>query len=161
MHRGAKMFMDSGEAVDYAAALATLGGFRLAIAVTPAALGTRSGQIALLTTVNVARRTFLGGVFVSGCADVECLTLLTVARTMCAAVTEMGGHHAEHPADGMPTLIIGEAEAPPAGRGLRMTWRGWSGGVVRRVKREWVTMTIACWRRSWRRALVSERCSSG
>ncbi len=130
MHRGAKMFMDSGEAADYAAALATLQGFRLGISVTPGALRTRGGQIALLTAVNVARRNFLGGVHVTGCSDLECLTPLARAKSLRAAVTEMGGHHAEVPVDGIPTLLIGDVESPSTGRMLRLTWRGWSGGVI-------------------------------
>jgi hypothetical protein len=131
MHRVAKMFMDNGEAVDYASALAKLQGFRLAISVMPEALRTKNGQIALLTAVNVARRSFLGGVFVSGCLDEKCLTPLTSVMTMRAAVTEMGGHHVKVPYAGIPTLLIGDAEVPPASRVLRLTWRGWSGGVIR------------------------------
>lgn len=132
MHRGAKMFMDSGDAADYAAALATLQGFRLGISVTPEAMRTSSGQIALLTAVNVARRSFLGGVCVTSCPDLESLTPLTSAGTIRAAVTEMGGHHAVSQPNGVPTLLIGEAAAPLAAWVLRLTWRGWSGGVIRK-----------------------------
>jgi hypothetical protein len=130
MHRGAKMFMDNGAAPDYATALATLRDFRLTISVAPEALRSRNVQVALLTAVNVARRSFLGGVFVCGCVDVECLSPLTATKTMRAAVNEMGGKHAEHPEDGSHTLLIGEAKPPSAGHALRLTWRGWSGGVV-------------------------------
>ncbi len=131
MHRGAKMFMDRGEAVDYEAALAILGGFRLAIIVGRDIAVSIGSQVALLTAVNVARRSFLGGVFVSGCPDAACLTPLGGSAGMRHAVFALGGILTDEIPKSVPLLVIGGGQRlANSAVALRVTWGGWSGGVV-------------------------------
>ncbi|PWS37137.1 hypothetical protein DFH01_09725 [Falsiroseomonas bella] len=131
MHRGAKLFMDRGDAPSYGEALGMLERLRLDIAIGEGAACTEAGQIALLTAVNLARRTMLGGVRVICCPDEPCLTRLGAAATLRGAVLELGGMHSLAPVGGATTLVIGDpAFSLSDPRGLRVTWSEWSGGVV-------------------------------
>ena len=58
LHRTAKYFMDSGQARSHGEAMAMLRRFGLNIVVGPEVHASRDHQIALLTLVNAARRTF-------------------------------------------------------------------------------------------------------
>jgi hypothetical protein len=66
LHRTAKYFMDSGRAATHDDAMGILRGFGASIHVGPEAAASIPHQIALLTLVNLARRTLLGGVEVLG-----------------------------------------------------------------------------------------------
>lgn len=66
LHRTAKYFMDSGQAQTHEAAMELLNGFGLTIYAGPELASSRNHQIALLTLVNAARRTFLAGIEVHG-----------------------------------------------------------------------------------------------
>lgn len=130
MHRGAKLFMDRGDAKDYGEALAILGRLRLDIAVGADVAGSVGGQTALLTAVNLARRTMLGGVRVLGCPDSAIRTPLH-RGTLTDAVTALGGVHGAGRDTGAQLLVIGAPGSPAEfSGGLRITWDGWAGGVV-------------------------------
>jgi hypothetical protein len=60
LHRTAKYFMDSGQAASVEAAMDVLRGFGLAIQAGPEVAVSAAHQVALLTLVNLARRTLLG-----------------------------------------------------------------------------------------------------
>ena len=91
LHRGAKYFMDSGRVATHGEAMGLLQSFGLTIHVSASIAASRDEQVALLTLVNVARRSFLAGVEVVGLPDAKPLTGLTQARSLACAVTDYGG----------------------------------------------------------------------
>lgn len=131
LHRTAKYFMDSGRAQSLEQALGLLKGFGLSIAVAESIARNAAEQIALLTLVNAGRRTFLGGIHVSGVPDASLLVPLADAGTLKEAVVELGGKLVEAADPALPTALIGDAEAATtAGPAWRLKWSGWRGGVV-------------------------------
>ena len=66
LHRTAKYFLDTGRAVSHADAMRLLENFGIHVEVGEEAHNSRNHQIAVLTLINAARRTFLGGVQVRG-----------------------------------------------------------------------------------------------
>src|SRR6266699_1908841 len=91
LHRTAKYFMDSGRAATHDAAMDLLEKFGLTIHVGEEITHSLHHQIALLTLINVARRTLLAGIEVVGLPDGISLTALAPARTLKDAVHELGG----------------------------------------------------------------------
>ncbi len=131
LHRTAKYFMDDGRAATAEDALCMLAGFGLNVSIDAAAAGTLNGQIALLTLVNAARRTMLGGVEVLGAGDQRCVTRLASESSLAGAVTTLGGRRVAHLRRDWPTVVIGDESrahgGPPT---LLLHWAGWRGGVV-------------------------------
>jgi hypothetical protein len=131
LHRTAKYFMDSGRAQSSEEAMDLLRSFGLTITVGPEIGVSQDAQIALLTLVNLARRTFLGGVEVIGLEAVPALSRLTLAHTLADAVVQLGGRLAPRARGEWPMAVIGSAKvqqtAHPA---WRLTWQGWRAGVV-------------------------------
>lgn len=131
LHRGAKIFMDSGRTATYDEAMALLGKFGLTIVVGADIASSVACQTALLSLVNVTRRTFLAGVDVIGLADCASKTALTSRDRLIEAVIELGGNVASEARPEWPMALIGNVTATP--RGLpawKLTWAGWRGGVV-------------------------------
>ena len=131
LHRTAKYFMDSGRAETPEEALALLKGFGLSVVVAPSVAASVEEQIALLSLVNAGRRTFLGGVEVTGIPEATLHVPLASASALKDAVVELGGRIADTANPHLPTALIGQATAP-AGKAprWRLTWAGWRGGVV-------------------------------
>ncbi len=131
LHRGAKYFMDSGKAESHEEAMAFLGRYGLTVLVGADVKGSLSHQTALLTLINVARRTLLGGVEVVGVEDAFCLSPLAPGMSLAAAVASYGGAVASEPRRDWPFALIGAA-APvaPSEPCWRVTWEGWRGGVI-------------------------------
>jgi hypothetical protein len=131
LHRGAKYFMDSGRAATHAEAMALLRSFGLTIHVSASIATSLDEQVALLTLVNVARRSFLAGVEVIGLPDAKPLTRLTRARSLARAVTDYGGRIVAQANTAWPAAIIGDGPRPaPSPPVWRLKWSGWRGGVV-------------------------------
>lgn len=131
LHRTAKFFMDNGRAASHEEAMAILGQFGLAIRVGREVATSPHHQAALLTLVNTARRTFLGGVEVEGLPDCASLTRLAPGRPLIQAVGEFGGKVVGRASEGWPLALIGDAEpAASSAPCWRLTWEGWRGGVV-------------------------------
>lgn len=130
LHRLVKLALDTGEAATLEDAEALFTGYRLAVAVGADAARNATHQAALLTIVNAGNRSVLGGVFVTGDLDVPLATPLPGASTLAEAVTLLGGRFAA-PTPGAAMLVLGDA-APPdhGGLALRVTFDGWSGGVI-------------------------------
>src|SRR5687768_3045255 len=131
LHRTAKYFMDSGRASSPGQALNILHGFGLSIEAGPEVATSRDHQVALLTLVNIARRTFLGGVHVVGAPRSPLLAPLADAETVDRAVTLLGGKTVDKCRADWPTAVIGSGSS--TGTGLPswcVTWDGWRGGVV-------------------------------
>ena len=130
LHRTAKLFMDDGTAATAQEALDRLRGFGLTIVVGPTIAASRPAQIALLTLVNVARRTFLGGVDVMGLPDAPALAFHP-GQSLSDAVRALGGRPGTMAPEGVPVAAIGMDAPEVAGiPAWRVTWRGWAGGVV-------------------------------
>lgn len=132
LHRGAKYFMDTGRASSHAEAMGLLQQFGLTVYVGTEATHSVAHQIALLTLVNITRRTFLGGVVVVGVPDCIDLTGLSGKSTLKEACVDLGGIVADVYPPHWPAAIIGDInvqggdEAPV----WRITWDGWRGGVI-------------------------------
>jgi hypothetical protein len=131
LHRTAKYFMDSGRVATHDAAMELLGGFGLTIHAGEEVAYSADHQMALLTLVNLARRTLLGGVEVSGLPDCESKTAVAAAISLKEAVTDIGGVAVECARPGWPAAMIGTCVLKPTGLPCwQLTWEGWRGGVV-------------------------------
>ncbi|ANL68575.1 UBA/THIF-type NAD/FAD binding domain-containing protein (plasmid) [Rhizobium phaseoli] len=133
LHRTAKYFMDSGKASSHAEAMEILESFRLSILVAPSIGASALEQTALLTLVNIAARTFLGGVEVVGLPECIASTPLYAGRDIRDVVVELGGKLAVSVVlrPTWPIAVIGDvapvsSDAPQ----WRLTWSGWRGGVT-------------------------------
>jgi len=130
LHRLVKLALDTGEAATVEEAEALFAGYQLAVAVGADAARNATHQAALLTIVNAAGRSVLGGVFVTGDLDMPLATPFPGASTLAEAVMQLGGSF-EAAAPGAPTLVLGDAALPDdVGFSLRVTFDGWSGGVI-------------------------------
>ncbi len=131
LHRTAKYFMDNGRAQTHEEALAILGCFGLTIRVGPEIMCSLHHQVALLTLVNVTRRTLLGGVEIVALPDVQNLSVLARGDSLRDAVRDLGGQLVSHADGKWPIAVIGDAPGVenqfPC---WRLTWDGWRGGVI-------------------------------
>lgn len=131
LHRTAKYFMDTGRAKSAEEAIGILKSFGLYVFAGPEVAESRDHQVALLSLVNLARRTFLGGVHVVNAPDCSLLVPLAKSSTFAGAVTELGGTNIQSMKQSWPLAIIGsigvDAQVLPS---WRVTWQGWRGGVV-------------------------------
>lgn len=131
LHRLVKLALDTGEAATLEEAERLFAGYRLAIEAGPDIAETATGQAALLTAVNTARRCFLGGVQVAGPMDAKLRVPWRKCRTLGEAVLDLQGTIVEHPTPGIPRTVMGDARCADLGPfAVRATWRGWSGGAV-------------------------------
>jgi hypothetical protein len=131
LHRGAKYFMDSGRAASHDEAMALMRSFGLSIHVGDEISRSPHQQVALLTLVNVARRTFLAGVDVVGLPDAKSLTGLAQSRSLKAAIEAYGGWVVSQPNPAWPSALIGACALPESSLpAWRLTWEGWRGGVM-------------------------------
>lgn len=131
LHRTAKYFMDSGAVSSHEEAMMLLHGFGLTVVVGHELVDSYDHQTALLTLINVARRTFLGGVEIVGLADATALTPLAPADSLIESVKALGGRVVEAARSEWPSALIGDGEAPQSALPCwRLVWEGWRGGVV-------------------------------
>jgi len=131
LHRTAKYFMDNGRVGSHDEAMDTLRSFGLSIELGPEAAISRDHQVALLTLVNTGRRTFLGGVHVTGTPDAPLLVPVADATTLKQAVRLLGGQLVDQPIPNWPVAMIGNGHrASNSFPSWRVTWDGWRGGVI-------------------------------
>lgn len=131
LHRTAKYFMDSGRAMTAGDAMDMLGRFGLSISIDGACARSVEGQIAVLTLVNTARRTMLGGVEVEGVGDEPVMTALATESTLRDAIAALGGTCIEHARSYWPRALIGAGAASDGTAPTwRLQWAGWRGGVT-------------------------------
>lgn len=131
LHRTAKYFMDNGRAASHEEAMHLLERFGLTICVGGDIATSPHHQAALLTLVNTAHRTLLGGIEVVGLPDCANLTRLAPDRPLAQAVTELGGKPVAQLRENWPLALIGDvARARSAAPAWRLTWEGWRGGVT-------------------------------
>lgn len=131
LHRTAKYFMDSGRVETAEAAVALLRTFGLTIYVGEEIATSADHQIALLTLLNTARRTLLGGIDVIGLPNAMSVTRLAPDRSLIDAVRDLGGRAVSHAKPDWPSALIGSVNVS---LGIapcwQLTWDGWRGGVV-------------------------------
>lgn len=131
LHRTAKYFMDKGRVVSHEEAMALLEKFGLTILVGDEIAHSLHHQTALLTLINVARRTLLGGIEVYGLPDCASLTPLAPNSRLIDAVRELGGATVSDVREEWPSALIGSADARATTTPCwQMTWEGWRGGVI-------------------------------
>src|SRR5579883_1316958 len=131
LHRTAKYFMDSGRAETHDDAISMLRRFGLTIHAGPNVMRSRDHQTALLTLVNVARRTLLAGIEVVGLQDGPSLSPLAPTGSLADAVRDLGATVVSDASQDWPNALIGDVElSAPKFPVWRLTWEGWRGGVV-------------------------------
>ena len=134
LNRTVKVALDTGEVASIEEAEQLFAGYRLQIVVGPDVADSASLQAALLTAVNCAARTLLGGVTVVG-AEGQMRVALPPFDDLASATTGLGGRSASVIDPGIPTLVIGDVQAdslePLA---LRVIVSGWCGGVAPATK---------------------------
>jgi hypothetical protein len=130
LHRTAKYFMDNGQVKTHSEAMALLNRFGLTIFVGNGIAASVHEQTALLTLVNIARRTLLGGIEVVGLPNAPCISPL--ARGLLHdAVGELGATLAQSARPAWPSAFIGDV-SPVQGPlpSWQLVWNGWRGGVI-------------------------------
>lgn len=106
--------------------------FGLTILLGPEVATSAAHQTALLTIVNVARRTLLAGVEIVGLSSTPCLSPLAPDRPLDGAVAQFGGRLVAEPRPDWPSAVIGSAhQSGSMGTPCwRITWAGWRGGAI-------------------------------
>ena len=131
LHRTAKYFMDNGRAGSPEAAVQLLQTFGLTVHVGAEVAHSPAHQTALLSLVNVASRTFLGGVEIIGLPDVASVSSLAPNRSLDDAVHELGGRHVFEQTSDWPCAVIGTThQISGQSPCWRLTWEGWRAGVI-------------------------------
>lgn len=131
LHRTAKYFMDNGRAETHDEALALLKRFGLTVHVGQEIADSVHQQTALVTLVNVARRTLLGGIEIVGLPDAPSLSPLAPKGSLRQAVRDLGGCTVAEARPEWPSAVIGDATGAYSKLACwRLTWGGWRGGVI-------------------------------
>jgi hypothetical protein len=132
LHRLVKLALDTGEAHSLEEAERLFAGYRLAIEVGRDVAGSPTLHAAILTAVNTARRSFLGGVQVSGNVEMPLRVPWGGCRTLAEAVVDLQGCVVRSINPELPRIVIGDGQAGTEDRrfAVRATFDGWAGGVV-------------------------------
>ncbi|MCB1469665.1 MAG: hypothetical protein KDK08_21530 [Rhizobiaceae bacterium] len=131
LNRLVKLAMDTGEATSIEEAERLFAGYRLSVAVGADVAHSATLQAALLTVVNSARRSFLGGVEVSFADDFPLLVPGSKHKKLAATVNALGGRVVRD--IGVPTPLICLGDVPETTENpfaIRATFDGWAGGVL-------------------------------
>ena len=130
LHRLIKHAIDSGAAASVGDAEEMFGGYRLRVEIDSATVGDPVQQAALLTTVALARRVFLGGVKVTGPVDEPLIVAMPLGPMLGDAVLTLGGELGHADGD-TPTIVIGgRIRERRSGFCVRTAVAGWRGGIV-------------------------------
>ena len=132
VHRLVKLLVDTGEVASFADAARLLATYRLAIDVGAEVCASPTLQAAVLTAVTTARRSFLGGVEVTGSLDVPLKVPWRRCQTLAEAIIDLQGRVVETIDPESPRVVVGDGRAS-ASHGeflVRATFEGWTGGVV-------------------------------
>ena len=110
LNRTVKLAMDEGRASSYEEAHRLFNSFRLKVAVAPGFTKSPAGEAAVLTLLNAARKTFLGGVELVGPWDEVCTMAWFKGQSLLEVATTFGIDCERGTADA-PTIMVG-AVAP-------------------------------------------------
>lgn len=131
LHRLVKLAMDTGEAESLEEAQKLFKGYRLAVSVGEDTGHSQTLQAALLTIVNSARRSLLGGIEVEGVDGMELLVPVPPYRLLEEAVAGLGGRVVPSLRPGAPLVAVGDAKPAIRSRfAIRVTFEGWSAGIL-------------------------------
>jgi hypothetical protein len=131
LNRSAKLFIDSGAAATVEEAIAMLHCYRMHLVIGQDASQKPTHQAALLTALNCGRRTFLGGVSVSGSLDVPLALPVVPGKTLAEAVRYLGGVIRDDLPTGVPLVCVGAAvPAATSPFAVRTTFDGWRAAVL-------------------------------
>ena len=131
LHRLVKLAMDTGEAESLEEAQKLFMGYRLGVSVGEDAGHSQTLQAALLTIVNSARRSLLGGIEVEGVAGMNLLVPMPPHRSLEAAVAGLGGRVVRSLGPDAPLVAVGSAKPTIRNRfAIRVTFEGWSAGIL-------------------------------
>ena len=131
LHRLVKLAMDTGEAESLEEAQKLFMGYRLGISVGADVGHSPTLQAALLTIVNSARRSLLGGIEVEGVCDMKLLVPVPPYGSLEEAVAGLGGRVVRSLGPDVPLVAVGSAKPTIHSRfAIRVTFEGWSGGIL-------------------------------
>jgi hypothetical protein len=131
LHRLVKVALDNGTARSVDEAHALFQGYALDVSFDAAVAHRAEYQIALLTTVALGRRVFLGGVRVKGALDGPLAPNLPVTGTIEQAIVKLGGTPCAIGGEMRPLITITDRPVTrSAAFHVRPAFVGWRGGVV-------------------------------
>ncbi len=132
LHRSLKLALDTGEVASLEEARRLFGTYTLAIDVGHDVAGSPTLQAAVLTAVNTARRSFLGGVAVFGDPEMPLCIPWGRCQTLGEAVVDLQGQIARDIDGLVPRIVVGDGRAGSSGGAfaVRATFNGWAGGVL-------------------------------
>lgn len=111
LNRTLKLAMDEGKAASYEDAERLFRSFRLKIAVAPGFTQSPAAQAAVLTLLNAARKTFLGGVELIGPLEERCTMAWFKGQSLAEVAAEFGINC--KPSFGeTPTIVVGDVTLP-------------------------------------------------
>ena len=90
LHRTAKYFMDNGRAETHEEVMALLNRFGITVHVGDDIADSVHRSTALLTLVNISRRTLLGGVEITGLPEGRSITPIAPGQSLHEAVQQLG-----------------------------------------------------------------------
>lgn len=131
-HRGVKLAMDSGEAASAEEAERIFRGYRISYQVGRELAESATLQAALLTGVNAASRSFLGGVRIAGPGhDAPLRVPWRGCATLGDATNDLGARWVRHSAPNDPVVLLGSAKPPRGARVvLQASYEGWAAQVA-------------------------------
>jgi hypothetical protein len=131
LNRSAKLFIDRGAVGTVEEATDKLRAFRMHLFIGPTAAASASHQAALLTAVNCGRRTFLGGVTVSGALHTPLAVAAAPGGTLAEAVEALQGTVVTAIPSDTPFVSFGPPPVPERdGFAIRTTFEGWRAGII-------------------------------
>ena len=130
LHRLIKHAIDSGAAASVAEAEALFRGYRLQVEIDSADVSDPVQQAALLTTVALGRRVFLGGVTVTGPLDAPLMLAMPFGRTLGDAVQALGATFGDLAGEAPAIMVGGGVRERRAGFCVRTAAAGWRGGIL-------------------------------
>ncbi len=132
LNRVVKIAIDSGDVDTVEAGYALLQSYRVGIFAGPELSHSVAHQAALLTAINIGRRSLLGGVYVLGNLEVPLRVPLPGYDSLAHAVIALGGSIVPSLAIELPVLAIGKAPEAAAQHeiSLQLVFSDWRGGVL-------------------------------
>src|SRR5260370_36680195 len=130
LHRLVKGALDSGAVASLAEAESMFRRLVLGIRIDEMEARDPQNQIALLTAVAMAKRVFLGGVWVSGASGTPLLASLPLGASLTEAIVTLGGIIGEGPPNIPQVSIGGEPKPRSSGFHVRTAYAGWRGGIL-------------------------------